>query len=695
MPNNMMHKERRRTAHDLTVENDSRNRDENVKAVDEKGKVPKFLSRFLPDSAVKEDGSSKNRQFLVEPTDYRFTSSFIHHNGQVAALVRLYVRRGSNRHLSYVDVLDIIPRHPSPDVKIYFIERDGKLSDTEKHTAIKENATSSQQVISNEKRDEANGHAGHKKDASEREMDAADISDYQAYELILDGPDPVMFFDINLLVVGPSEEVVDAQIDDINVALRQSHAGMEWGNVAGDQATRFRQLFFPLEQDYLRADSSIGSNYAGFNFAASPGLCDERGIAIGNDVLALVNASAIFDANGSTKGYASIAIPDTEKITLYEPEDETPHVSSASIIAQAVANDIVCNGHRAAHLVFNGFDYVGKTIHDYTRPVDSSAFCYYDVSRVSINPLQGFGSLNDVVNVFSRLTNKIVNIFDLLTDLSFEGDQHSMENKALVLRAVNQFYINQKLWASDAAIHPARTNIVNVQHPETYPTLGIFISEFTNIVSAYRKQGDHAAGSRAEALHDTLDSALGRAMSMIGSHTDISPSGALQDFYDFSRIGDETLRQVQAVNILDYVLFTLRRGDLLVIHGADMLWKITIGSMLNESLRAAVKRGVRIIFVFDTVTTPNTNPSNDLKNGSDMFSLRDGGYYTNLDSDFSWSMVGPMMDDELARYSKAMGNIAVSDTVRVQATGLRGQCQVLMHRNAGNVNNFITLMPVI
>ena len=39
-------------------------------------------------------------QFLTEPTPYRFTPSFIKHNGLYAAIVKLYIEQGTNRNMS-------------------------------------------------------------------------------------------------------------------------------------------------------------------------------------------------------------------------------------------------------------------------------------------------------------------------------------------------------------------------------------------------------------------------------------------------------------------------------------------------------------------------------------------------------------------------------------------------------------------
>lgn len=630
---------------------------------------------------------------LVEPSSYEFSPAYFYHNGQVGTIVQLYVRKGSNRSMTFSDVLDVIPSNPRDGVRIYFIEQDGIINDDEKKEIVRANALGTREVVENEDKSTEGGILlNRKKDASEREQDTSDIEDYGTYELTLDTPEPVVYFRVCLLIVAQSQEQIEEQIEDLNTSLKQHHGGMEWDAIAGDQYDRFTGLFDELPKATTGdVDTSTGANYAGINFAASPGLCDEQGVCIGDDVLSLVQSSAVFDFENSTGSLAIVAIPSSENMLLYEKEG-LPHMSASSIVAQTAANDIVMHGHKAVHLVMNDFDYSARN-RGFNRVLTNEGFDFLDCARVTINPLQGFGEVKDVSNVYNRLTRKIVNLFDILNDFRFERDTaKGMNYQAIVMDAVNHFYTDKGLWSSDAMTHPERTQIVNIKEPAAYPTMGELVQSFTNYATGARAHGSVEQADAAEALKSILDANITAAMSVLGSTTTISPSTSLQTYYMFKELVDVRLRQVQFINLLEYVFHTLQKGDVLVLHGLDGVYR-EVMTMARDTIVAAQKRGIRVIMAFDTITSPITNPTFEGLNMSDMFSLR-GPYYTDFDSDVSWSIVGAMLDEEVEHYAQIMNNANLSTTIRTQAT-VRGICQGLVHRDVGRVNNFVRLTTLI
>ena len=152
------------------------------------------------------------------------------------------------------------------------------------------------------------------------------------------------------------------------------------------------------------------------------------------------------------------------------------------------------------------------------------------------------------------------------------------------------------------------------------------------------------------------------------------------------------MKQIQFLNILDYVLWRLDPGDVLVIHGANELYRVVLNTMVEPQLTAARKRGIRIVYTFDHITSNVTNNDFLGANKSDIFTMR-GPYYRDFANDVSWSLMGAMLDEEVQNYSHIMNNMQLSDTIRVQATA-RGMCQGLLHRDLGRVNNFIRLNPM-
>lgn len=638
---------------------------------------------------------------LVENTSYEFSPSYVYHNGLYSTTVQLYTREGSNRLMSFTDILDIIPSSPNSGIKIYMIEKDGIIRDEEKNALIRANATAGKTAINAEYEKRAEVKNDDKasiiekaltpdKDASAIEQDRANVTDYSDYEMLINTPQPIVFYQFQLRIVGSNIDDIEEQIADLNASLDRRHAGMKWDSTAGDQKDRLVMTFAPLRK-LINVDTSTAQNYAGINFAASPALCDTRGVAIGDDVLSLVGSSAIFDFENSTDKQAFISIPSSESMSLYD-KGNLSSISVASIVAQAAANDIVMNGHRAAHIVLNDFDYFDND-RRFAREVNDKAFKVYDVARETVNPLQGFGSITDVVPIFTRLNQKIVNIFDLLMDYRFEKDiETGIKLRGQVTEAVNSFYVRNGYWTADAALYPQRTNIVNIERPSAYATMGSLIQSFTTMEDNAHTRGSASQADISRALHALLVAALSQNFDILGRTTSIQPSDALQVYYDFKRISSTEMVQVQFLNMLDFILYTLKAGDAVVIHGANKLQRFLMDNMAQETIQAAQKRGIRFIFAFDTITSPKTKTF-DGANPSDMFTMH-GSYYTDFGSDVSWSMTGALMADEIEKYASIMSNQGLSDVIVANAM-VRNNCQVLLHRNAGQINNFIRLACVI
>lgn len=636
---------------------------------------------------------------LVDNTSYEFSPSFIYHRGEYSSIVQLYAESSVSRDMTFIDFLDIIPANPRKGVKIYLCEKDGVIKDEERNTLIKKNATQSVKAIKSEYKEEESSKPKTKleealtpkKTQADTERDSRDVENYSSYESLINTTDSIVYYQFFLIITSNSRSEIDEQIEDLNTLLKAKYNGIKWNSTAGDQKERFVRIFAPLVKEPF-VDTATCVNYAGINLAASPALCDNQGVAIGDDAYSLVNSAAIFDFERSTQSEAYIVIPKNERMGLYAPRTEKPF-SSSSIVAQAAANDICMNGHKAVHFVFNGFNYLDESMHTMKQMPDGLAK-WFDVSRVTINPLEGFGNIKDVVSLFSLHREKLINIFDLLNNYQFEtSGEFGFKLRAQVDDAIMRFYIANKYWDANAMINPERTNFVNLAHPEAYATLGNLIQSFTSLEGEARNKGSVNQADIAHALHSTLDSALTAHRSIFGSTTKIKPSNALNTYYDFSSIIDENVKQAQFLNILNYALSTVTRGDVIVIHGVDNLHKYVINKMAYGMIKRAEDNGIRFIFTFDAVESPITSVDFEGANHADVFSMQ-STYYTNFATDPSWTMMGSLMPEQVDAYSRIIGSTGLSQVI-VNGLTQHGGCQVLLHRERGQVNNFIKLSTII
>lgn len=641
------------------------------------------LMNKLPFIKKQKEEKKDDKKFLTDSTPYRFTPSFMKHNGKYATIVKLYLRQGSNRGLSYMDVIDFVPTQANTGVEMYFIVDDKVIKSEEKDKLITQNSVKNLAVLEDDEQ-----RAKDKRNKSQQgetqnvvEIRTSEQEDYALYQSIIGKSEVIAVFDWVLLVVGDSPEAIDEQLNQLNTRLKKEHDGAVWDSLPGEQQERFSRFFDELEPDRFK-ETTVSSNYAGLSVAMSAGLLDERGVPIGKDIFAPSQPTAFFDFENSTRSQAIIAMPKSSVIPFYRNQDSEVQVPASSILAQAAANHIVMNGHRAHHIVLNKFDYFedGK----YYRPQDSERiFKRYDVSKMTINMMQGFGDIKDVAKVYARLQQKIVNIFNVMRNLTLTETQESIISSAL-----SEMYESEQYWIADADLYPERTKIVDIKYPETYATAATFLSSFTTYAEKALREGKVNRADDAETLGNLLRSSLDMYRSVIGRTTTIEPTTALQVYYEFANASSLQLKQIQFLNTIEYIIHTAAKGDVIVIHGCEQLYD-RVAKMTVEAINAAKEKGIRFIFVFDTISSISNSVSIPM---NDMFKMQNV-YYTDLDVDVSWSAVGQLIPKELDEYKKAL-NTELSDQI-IATLQSKIENQVMIHRAIGKVNNFIQLNPII
>lgn len=641
-----------------------------------KKRKPNVIKRFWNGLTDSSAGFSR-RQYLVENSPYHAYPSFIGHNGKYATILQLYVRPGSNRHLSYREVITFIPTSTLKGVQLHLLEDTALIKDDEKKKLIQKNATMNKAVL-----EDTEKHEGRKKEDNQSMKNQRYWSavDYNDYEMIIDSAIPVVVFRWRLVVVGNSRADIDNQISAINTVLAQQHDGAKWDALPGETMGNFTGMFAPIEKTRFNM-TSPGNVYSGLNLSVSSGLADPHGVPIGGDNFSLAANTAYFDFEKFTKKQAMIAMPRNSEITQYHSKETIVQPPVPSLAAQYAANQFVCYDHRVHHIVLNDFDYFEKG--RYFRPLETEKiFARYDVAQMTINPLQGFGDIKDVVDIHARLINKIVNIFNIMQDFNLNNG-----DRAAILAVVQAFYFNQGYWRTDADKHPELTRIVGIKHPETYATLVDLLSSFTTLGKRAANQNRELKADRIDTLQALLEQSLSSFTSILGRTTSIEPTNAIQVYYEFDKISSKRIKQIQFINILDYIIYTAKPGDVVIIHGYDQVNK-QVADMAYDTIKAAEDHGIRFIFTFDSLSSPTENAGKL----NDMFTMQET-YYKDLDTDVDWSFIGRALPREMTLVQHALNQDlgpAITDMMQRKTKN-----QVLVHRHVDQVNNFIGLFMLL
>lgn len=626
----------------------------------------------------KKDANADKPQFLMEDTPYRTTPSYIIHNGKYVSILQLYVRPGSNRNLTYDDVIDFMPVSTLSGVEINLFNADTLIKDDKKKRIIKKNASLNKETLKDTEQSE-----GHKKedDQSAKNTRMYEADDYDDYELIIDSSEPVVVFRWSIMIIADYMEDIEDQVDILNTLLDQRHDGAKWDSLPGEQYERFTTLFDEVPKSYKEM-SATAYNYSGLNLAINSGLNDSKGLPLGSNALSLTESSAYFDFEKSTKKQAMIAMNrSSSKMPLYEREDETHQISVPSLIAQYAANTYMLHDHKVHHIVLNDFDYFEPQMF-YRDRVVNKIFKEYDVSKMTINPLQGFGNIDKVTQIYPRLVQKLTNIFDLMLDLNM-----SKEERAIVLNAIDQFYYNNDLWSANAEEKPKLTQIVEIDQPELYPTMVQLLNQFEALATKAIKSNRENKATNIETISSTLKQKMSAYTQVLARTTSIEDTDASQIYYSFKNIDSLQLRQIQLVNIIDYVIYKANKNDVIIIHGFDSVLE-RVAEMVLETIQAAQNKGIRFIFTFDSIKSGK----NQKGQMNDMFEM-EHKYYTDLDTDVDWSMVGRMIPRELQYYKKALNKelgLTISSVLQYKVAN-----RILLHRNMGQVNDFVNLRFIV
>lgn len=626
----------------------------------------------------KKDANADKPQFLMEDTPYRTTPSYVIHNGKYISILQLYVRPGSNRNLTYDDVIDFMPVSTLSGVEINLFNADTLIKDDKKKRIIKKNASLNKETLKDTEQSE-----GHKKedDQSAKNTRMYEADDYDDYELIIDSSEPVVVFRWSIMIIADYMEDIEDQVDILNTLLDQRHDGSKWDSLPGEQYERFTTLFDEVPKSYKEM-SATAYNYSGLNLAINSGLNDSKGLPLGSNALSLTESSAYFDFEKSTKKQAMIAMNrSSSKMPLYERKDETHQISVPSLIAQYAANTYMLHDHKVHHIVLNDFDYFEPQMF-YRDRVVNKIFKEYDVSKMTINPLQGFGSIDKVTQIYPRLVQKLTNIFDLMLDLNM-----SKEERAIVLNAIDQFYYNNDLWSANAEEKPKLTQIVEIDQPELYPTMVQLLNQFEALATKAIKSNRENKATNIETISSTLKQKMSAYTQVLARTTSIEDTDASQIYYSFKNIDSLQLRQIQLVNIIDYVIYKANKNDVIIIHGFDSVLG-RVAEMVLETIQAAQNKGIRFIFTFDSIKSGE----NQKGQMNDMFEM-EHKYYTDLDTDVDWSMVGRMIPRELQYYKKALNKelgLTISSVLQYKVAN-----RILLHRNMGQVNDFVNLRFIV
>lgn len=359
----------------------------------------------------------------------------------------------------------------------------------------------------------------------------------------------------------------------------------------GQQYNDFRDLLNGPRVQLGKNFGFTSSEFSGQYNLVTHGITDEHGKYVGQ-LKGDVNSSAVLWDMDNFRHHAVFAASQDAE-TISEPKERFNHVRTSAMWGTKIAQEALLNNHRVINFVLNDSQLnIGADLSDITTTVD--------LNRGEINPFEVFGSDNDELQAFSRMTRKI----RLMTkQLNPDVDSLTLETLSKLLTS---FFIDERLWVDNAQNRREEVRLVGLPHYQ-YPLM----QKFRTFVKSNRLTNqaiglDAKESSEQRMIFNIFDRMVTENGSLFNRHTADSLDNvakAAQVIYDLSSlltIGPG-IAMAQFVNVLDYATAALQDGDVVIFHGTELIAP-SVFEYTKSVINMLHRRDVRVVYLYDDVT---------------------------------------------------------------------------------------------
>ncbi len=482
-----------------------------------------------------------------------------------------------------------------------------------------------------------------------------------------------------LLVKAPTLEALDDAVAKIERLYTDRFASLWAAPYTGEQRQELSNLFRGNARKRGKGFYFTSTEFAGSYSLVTHGMEDTRGEYVGYMVGDVNNSAVLFDVDN----YRHHVVVASEQ---YNESRGRAHV--ADMWGSKMSQAALLNGRRVVHIILDGanLDDLGPKFESLTYRID--------MNHGDVNMFEMFGEEKDELAVFSAQMEKLT----LMAEQAYETTDADRSIIRGSLREVaTQFYVDNKMWHENAQNNRERLRVVNIPHAEV-PKLEMFVSYLDMNKKALENRTArndetlHALSVLSSTFHDLLSSngdlfntttsgvidgaKDGRrviydfsketlhALSVLSStfHDLLSSNGDLFNtttsgvidgakdgrrvIYDFSKLSirGQGVAMAQLVNVIGYAVQNLKKGDLVVIHGAENIEK-GVREYIGRQFERMFNRGARVAYLYNNI---------DKMLDDQSFNIFDKADYT---------IFGNMSDNIVKRYQTQLGQAIPADLV--------------------------------
>lgn len=458
---------------------------------------------------------------------------------------------------------------------------------------------------------------------------------------------------MRMFVKAKDVESMDKAIERISRQYVDNFATLRLAAHHGEQRGEMSTLLGPNKKKLGKGFHFTSVEFAGSYSLVTNGLNDENGEYVGHMVGDVNTSAMLFDVNGFDH---HVVVADSTVVRRMERS------TVANLWGSKISQSVLCNGGRVVHLIMDraNMDILGPPLANLTSRVD--------MNNGDVNMFEIFGSHEDEVSLFSAHMEKIV----LMAQQAYAANSTDASIIANNLREIiQQFYVDQGMWHSDAAHNRDRLRLVGIPHDDV-PRLLVFVAYLDNAyqraISMSAKDPDQIKALNI--LRGVFRTMLEANSDLFNTSTSNAVDGAREDrrvIYDFSRLARRGtgVAMAQLVNVIGFAVDTLGEDDLIVVHGTETIVDEVKGYM-DRQFEHLFSRGGRVAYLYNDI---------DKMLRDQDFNRFDAADYT---------IMGPMRDVTVAAYKERIKQNIPPDLER-EITQRGGHPRSYLRRGVTNV----------
>ncbi|MDP9903209.1 hypothetical protein [Arthrobacter bambusae] len=393
-----------------------------------------------------------------------------------------------------------------------------------------------------------------------------------------------------LLLKAPTLAALETSVDRVKRLYVERFATLNVAPYPGEQRREASTLFGRNEAKRGKGFHYTSTEFAGSYSLVTNGLNDPAGEHVGHMLGDVNNSAVIFDVN-QWSHHTVVANNAMNTLPLFG------RVPEADLWGSKISQAALLNNNKVVHLVLDGADLnkLGPRLDGLTARLD--------MNSGDVNFLELFGQQKDELSIFPAHLDKVV----LMAEQAYE----TTENERSVVRGslretLIQFYVDKQMWYHNAQANRERLRLVGLPHthvPRLQDLVTYFDTQYKALANSSARDDEllHAYSVLRLVFKDMLDTNGDLFNSFTNSQID-GVGSARRVIYDFSELmlRGKGIAMAQLVNIVGFAIGSLGEGDVLVIHGAELI-DDRVKDYISTQFEYLFRRGGRVAYLYTSI----------------------------------------------------------------------------------------------